>query len=85
MMICNCCNKEFNPSEEGGVSCSGLGPVSWAYCGECAKNYTEPECMFEYIYDDCGDNVADHVRKCTIFKDGEYWSWERYVAYRAPK
>lgn len=81
-MICNCCNKDFEPSNGGGVACSGLGPVSWCYCAECAVRYTEPECMFEYVYDDCGDNVADHVRRCTTYRDGKYMTWAEYVAFR---
>ena len=81
-MICNCCDLEFNHENGGGVACSGLGPVSWCYCAECAVRYTEPECMFQYVFDDCGDNVAEHVRQCTTYKDGEYWTWQRYVEFR---
>lgn len=68
---CQVCNQR----ESIGVACSGLGPMSLAYCGECSKNYAEPKEMVAFTIEDCGglDQVRDDVKNTvTYFEDGKY-------------
>jgi len=71
---CAVCNENA-----GGVASSGLGPVSFPYCASCMVNNAEPESMFEFVYEQCGQMVAGHVKKTFTFKDGEYISWKEWV------
>lgn len=68
-----------------GVASSSLGPVSWAFCKECAGKPAEPESMFCYLYDDVsdhGDGLREEINTFYTFIDGAYVSWPDYVARR---
>lgn len=73
--ICDCCDREG----VAGVLSSALGPISFAYCKECAEKNAEPEFMFRATYEMIGEDVADHVKRCTTFHEGRYYSWEEWV------
>lgn len=68
-----------------GVASSCI-PMSFAYCKKCLLNHAEPEFIFAYHYDDVsndGKGLADwFTQGVKIFKDGEYWNWNRYVEWR---
>jgi hypothetical protein len=57
-----------------------MGPVSFAYCDECAARPAEPEWVFRMTYDDCGENVAEWVNNMMTWKDGAYVRWPDWVA-----
>jgi hypothetical protein len=65
-----------------GVASSCLGAVSFSFCRRCCLKKAEPEIMFDYLYDELRDGVADWVKELFTFKDGIYWSWGFYVSWR---
>lgn len=68
-----------------GVASSSLGPVSWAFCAECAHKPAEPVCMFEYLFDDVSDNgegLREEMNAFHTFIDDKYVSWPEYVEMR---
>jgi hypothetical protein len=75
MMICDVCNAH----EAIAVASSGLGPMSNAYCVWCAHKMAEPYWMFEFTYEQCGDQVAEHVKILYTYKDFKYISWDDFV------
>lgn len=78
---CDVCHQ--NPPK--GVASSSMGAVSWAYCQPCLTAFAEPECMFAYTYEMCGDEVADWVRGMSTFMDGKYITWNEYAALKAQR
>ena len=76
MLNCDTCQR----TKAHGVYCSGLGPVSFAYCVECLVNHAEPEFMFEFVYENIGTEVAKHVECSSTFKDGKYLTWREWLA-----
>lgn len=72
-------------SEAEGVACSGLGPISFAYCRECLDKGAEPEGMFACTAEMCGTDVADFVKGMTTFKDGGYVTWGEWIESDAGK
>lgn len=62
-----------------GCASSALGPITWAYCSACLQNKAEPESMFAYTYECCGNDVADWVRELTTYHGGQYVSWDAYA------
>ena len=80
MPNCDVCGKSAV-----GVASSSFGPVSWAFCSECANMPAEPLCMFAYLYDDVsdrGDGLSGEVNQFFTFIDGAYVSWRDYVRHR---
>jgi hypothetical protein len=80
ILSCNVCNKPAI-----GVASSSFGPVSWAYCAECARKPAEPESMFRYLYEDVsdrGEGLRPEVDSYFTFIDGSYVSWPDYVTRR---
>jgi len=75
---CNVC--EVN--EPVGVACSGLGPVSFTYCKTCLEMNAEPLMMMDATFEIIGPDVANHVKKCTTYVDGEYITWDQFVTKR---
>lgn len=70
-MPCDVCSQRT----EVGVCSSGLGPLSLAYCQECANAYAEPEWLCAATIEMCDgvQNVADWVKdKVTFWRDGQY-------------
>lgn len=67
-----------------GVASSSIGPMSQAYCGECAIKQAEPEWMFVYLLEDVGggksENLAGWVNQLSTWKDGKYLTWEEWLA-----
>jgi hypothetical protein len=76
---CDVCHVQ----EPIGVASSGLGPMSLAYCRECAERGAEEEGMVLFTLWNCDgdlDNLADWAKEgITVFKDGEYLSLADYV------
>jgi len=65
-----------------GVASSSLGPISHAYCEECARKPAEPEWMFGMTYDDTEGNVASWVHRLWTWKDGAYVQWLDWLSER---
>lgn len=70
---CDCCNRE-RPTQ---VAASPLGPVSSAYCQECAEAGAEPEWTVRYLWEDIAQRdweriSPDVVVYTTVYKNGEY-------------
>lgn len=61
-----------------GVCASAVGPMSFMVCLMCLEEQAEPESSFIYLYEGTGDHVA--VLK--TYKDGRYWTWEEWKAWR---
>lgn len=77
---CSVCGK---PSI--GFASSTLGPVSFAFCVECARKPAEPESMFCYMFEEVSDNgegLREEMNRFFTFIDGVYVSWPDYVARR---
>lgn len=77
---CDVCGK---PSV--GVASSAFGPMSFAFCSECASKPAEPIFIFIYLYEtvsDQGKGLVDDVDRYFTFLKGEYVSWPDYVARR---
>lgn len=68
-----------------GVASSCI-PMSFAYCRRCVSEGVEPEFIFAYHYDEVsrdGEGLADwFTQSVKIFKDGEIWTWDKYVQWR---
>lgn len=68
-----------------GVASSSLGPISFAFCLECAHKPAEPEFMFVMAYwnSDKGEGVADWVRSMYTYdrEEQKYVSWNDWVDY----
>ncbi len=71
---CDVCRRERDLRVCG----SGLGPISWAYCFECAQKPAEPDCMIAATIDGCGglENVAAWARQIWTWRKGGYVSFD---------
>lgn len=81
-MKCDVCGTKENLA---GVASSTTGAISFCFCVPCLQMHAEPEWTFEYLYSDVGhngDGLADWVTELMTYKDGEYWSWDRWKAWR---
>lgn len=78
MPTCNVCNE----NEAVGVASSWLGPMSNAYCAECLRQQAEPLWMFEYTWEEIGDEVADWVKILRTYTNGEYITWDEFANAR---
>jgi hypothetical protein len=70
-MICDVCKNGIPV----GVASSALGPMSFAYCGECLANHAEPYWLIEHTIISCGgwSQVWEGFGETfTFFKDGAY-------------
>lgn len=79
---CDVCEKE---NVVVYVCSSATGPISFAYCNVCVNNMSEPEWTLEYMYSQVGtegEGLADGVKKLTTWKDGRYWTWDEWTAWR---
>lgn len=65
-----------------GVASSVLGAISWAYCRTCLERHADVEVMFAVTYDTCGDRVGEWLSEMSTWKDGRYWTWEEWLAWR---
>jgi hypothetical protein len=68
-----------------GVASSTLGAISFAFCQECLNHSAEPEFMFYYLYDDVshdGEGLSEHINDLSTWKDGRYWEWPEWLAWR---
>lgn len=81
-MRCDVCNTADNIA---GVASSSIGAISFCFCKTCLSNNAEPEFCLEYLYSEVGNEglgLAEHVANYTTFKDGKYWTWDEWAAWR---
>jgi len=62
-----------------GVASSSLGPISLAYCRECANKPAEPLWLFEFTYEQCGTEVREDIKSMFAWMGDEYISWDEFV------
>jgi hypothetical protein len=62
-----------------GVASSSLGAISFCFCKKCIVQNAEPLMMFEFVLEEVGREVAEHVRYARTFKDGKYITWDQFV------
>jgi hypothetical protein len=81
-MAGNTCDTCGSKEDITGVVSSGLGPISFCFCKTCLTKNAEPAFMFEFMYEEIGEDVADHVTHMSTFIDGKYLTWKEYVEIR---
>lgn len=81
-MRCDVC---LSGRDIAGVAASVTGAISFCYCRRCLNKQAEPEWTFEYLYSDVGhdgEGLADWVSSLSTYKNGGYWTWDEWVAWR---
>jgi hypothetical protein len=77
-MKCDVCGTEENFA---GVASSSLGPISFAFCVECAQRYAEPSFMLACNLDMMEgkiQNLADWAKDISTFVDGKYVTFQEF-------
>lgn len=83
---CQVCNQK----ESIGVACSALGPISLAYCKDCAENHAEPLGLTfstmqlivggGYSAAEVDAAIAEWFKQgVKVYHEGKYLSWNEYL------
>lgn len=80
---CECCGRDNGPVLVLG---SGTGPMSIAYCQDCASCGAEPRWALQYLWDFVADRkveaLHESVRNFRVWNpdEGRYMTWDEWVA-----